>query len=173
MVPGADGAGVETLEIRTREALMIDLRKALELSEPLRMLVTFRIARYAEFADKWGAYATDALVTYIASCLPSSSRPASFYHRIRKDELCGLIGGRLNWVEGGFSAAATAVDEMLGSSGIALAFGTAILPYEARDATEALALVDSRIKGVRTGEDVPRAPSDQPAGRSRIIRPAG
>jgi hypothetical protein len=165
--------GQENMEIGPREALMTDLRKALEPDQPLRMLVTFRLARYAEFADKWGAYATEALVNYIASCLPSSTGPASFYHRIRKDELCGLIGGQLNGVEGGFSAAARAVDEMLGSSGISLGFGTAILPHEAREANEALALVDSRIKGVLTGELMPRSPSSLPTGRSQVIKPAG
>ena len=50
---------------------------------------------------------------------------------------------------------------------VSLGFGTAILPYEAGDPTAALALVDSRIAGVKHGEHLPREESAQMAGSAR------
>jgi len=169
----ADVPGVQA-EIRLREELMSDLRRAVQPGEPLRLLVTFRLAHMADFAYRFGDRAREALVGHIADCLPPTAGPASFYYRIRKDELCGLIGGQLTGIEGGLSAAAREVDEMLGASGISLGFGTAILPYEAGDPTAALALVDSRIAGVKHGEHLAREESsDLTADRARLIRPAG
>jgi hypothetical protein len=168
----ADVAGV-LAEIRLREELMKDLRQAVQPGEPLRLLVTFRLSHMADFAYRFGDRAREALLGHIADCLPRTAGPASFYYRIRKDELCGLIGGQLSGIEGGLSAAAREVDEMLGSSGISLGFGTAILPYEAGDPTAALALVDSRIMGVKHGERMPREESVQMAGQSKVYRPTG
>ena len=168
----ADVGGV-LAEIRLREELMKDLRQAVQPGEPLRLLVTFRLAHMADFAYRFGDRAREALLGHIADCLPRTAGPASFYYRIRKDELCGIIGGQLSGIEGGLSAAAREVDEMLGSSGISRGFGTAILPDAAADPTAALALVDSRIMGVKHGEHMPREESVQMAGRSKVYRPAG
>jgi hypothetical protein len=144
-------------EIGTRERLLADLTRAVSPGEPVKLLVIFRLGGFEEFAGRYGNDTTATLLNRVVSRLPEASGPSSFYYRPRKDELCGLVMGRLDGVEAALAAAAKDIDETLGSQGIALGFGTAILPYEARDPIEALALADSRILAVADGVTMPRA----------------
>lgn len=126
---------------------MVDLAAAVAPGQPARFLVVFRLGGF-------GYGPTDALLSHIVSRLPAASGPSSFYYRPRKDELCGLIAGRLLDVEGALCAAATDASSLVASSGISLGFGTAVLPWEANNAVDALALADSRISGIADGEPV-------------------
>jgi len=144
------------LEIGTREQLLIDLTRAVTPGEPVKLLVVFRLGGFEEFTGRFGNDTTAALLTHVIDRLPEASGPSSFYYRPRKDELCGLVTGRLDGVEAALAAAAKDIDETLGSHGIALGFGTAILPYEASDPIKALAVADSRIVGVADGTTMPR-----------------
>ena len=144
------------IEIGTREQLLIDLTGAVAPGEPVRLLVLFRLGGFEEFASRYANGATDALLSRVVSRLPEASGPSSFYYRPRKDELCGLVAGRLDGVEAALTAAAQDVNETLGSKGLSLGFGTAILPYEAHDPISALAMVDGRVIGVADGAAMPR-----------------
>jgi GGDEF domain-containing protein len=144
-------------EIGTREQLLADLTRAVVPGEPVKLLVIFRLGGFEEFAGRYGNDTTATLLSRVVSRLPEASGPSSFYYRPRKDELCGLVMGRLDGVEAALAAAAKDIDETLGSQGIALGFGTAILPYEAGDPIEALAVADSRIVGVADGGTMRRA----------------
>ena len=164
-----------SIKIGTRDELMVNLEAAVVRGEPSRLLVVFRLGGFEEFVSRYGYGATDALVSHVASRLPDASRPSNFYSRPRKNELCAIISGRIDGVEGALAAAAREVHETLEPSGIALGFGTAILPQEARDPTEALALADSRLIGVADGEPIPRdshSAARVPTG-ARVLKPAG
>jgi GGDEF domain-containing protein len=163
------------IKIGTREELMANLTAAVAPSEPTRLLVVFRLGGFAEFVARFGYGATDALMTHIASRLPAVSGPSSFYYRPRKNELCALIGGRVDGVEGALAAAARDVHEELDASGISLGFGTAVIPQEADDAVAALALADGRLAGVVDGESMPRDShlAAQAPARVGVLRPAG
>ena len=144
-------------EIGTREQLLVDLTRAVVHGESVKLLVIFRLGGFEEFAGRYGNDTTATLLNRVVSRLPEASGPSSFYYRPRKDELCGLVMGRLDGVEAALAAAAKDIDETLGSQGIALGFGTAILPHEASDPIAALALADSRIVAVADGVTMPRA----------------
>jgi hypothetical protein len=145
-----------SIEIGTREQLLIDLAGAVGPGEPVRLLVVFRLGGFEEFAGRYGNGVTDELLSRVVGRLPEASGPSTFYYRPRKDELCGLVAGRLDGVEAALTAAAQEVNDTLGSQGISLGFGTAILPHEARDPIKALALADGRVIGVADGAAMPR-----------------
>jgi GGDEF domain-containing protein len=164
------------IEIGTREELMTHLRAALKAGEPTRLLAVFRVGKFEEFVSRYGYAATGALMSHIASLLPEGSGPPSFYYRPRKNELCAIIGGHTEGVEGALAIAAREVDETLGESGVSLGFGTAILPFEASDPVDLLALADSRLTGVGSGQPMPREGADdgdRPPARVGVLRPSG
>ena len=144
------------IEIGTREELMVNLTAALAPGEPTRLLVVFRLGGFEEFVARYGYGATDALMSHVASRLPEASGPSNFYYRPRKNELCAIVSGRVEGVEGALSVAARDVHEALKPSGISLGFGTAIIPNEASDPIDALVLADSRLTGIVDGEPMPR-----------------
>jgi hypothetical protein len=133
--------------IGSRDELIGDLSAAVAPGEPERLFVVFRIEGFDHFTRHYGDGGADALVGHVLRCLPPASGPFGFYYRPRKDELCALISGCLDGVEGGLFEAANAVYETLGAWGISLDFGTAFLPEEAHDPTAALALADGRMTG--------------------------
>jgi GGDEF domain-containing protein len=159
------------LEIGTREELLTDLTGAVAPGEPVRLLVVFRLGGFEEFASRYGNGATNDLLTRVVSHLPEASGPSSFYYRPRKDELCGLVAGRLDGVEAALIAAAHDVNETLGSKGLSLGFGTAILPHEAHDPISALAVADGRVIGVADGAAMPRgtASGALPLGMLQVV----
>jgi hypothetical protein len=160
-----------TIEIGTRQQLLADLTRAVVPGEPVKLLVVFRLGGFEEFAGRYGNDTTAALLNRVVSRLPEASGPSSFYYRPRKDEVCGLVMGRLDGVEAALTAAARDIDETLGSQGISLGFGTAILPYEANDPIQALTVADSRIVGVSDGETMPRstAGGSLPLGMLQVV----
>lgn len=145
------------IEIGTRDQLLLDLAAAVAPGEPARLLVILRLGGFEEFTSNFGNGATERLLEVVVSRLPAASGPSNFYYRPRKDELCGLIAGRLVGVEGALVAAAREIDDTPDTTGISLGFGTAILPHEAPDPIEALALADSRVIGVANGDPMPRS----------------
>jgi GGDEF domain-containing protein len=163
------------IDIGTREELMVNLQAAVAPGEATRLLVVFRLGGYEEFVSRYGYSATEALMSHVASLLPDASRPSHFYYRPRKNELCAIIAGRVDGVERALAAAARHVHETLEPSRIELGFGTAVVPQEASDPIEALALADSRLTGVADGEPIPRdthSAAQVPA-RVGVLRPAG
>ena len=140
----ADRLGVAA-EIGTRDDLLFDLAAAVAPGEPTRSLVVFRVEGFDAFTAQFGYGATDGLIGQVVACLPETTGPLSFYYRPREDELCALIAGRLDGIEEALFAAASAVYDTLGSSGVSLDFGMVFLPHEARDPVDALALANSRM----------------------------
>jgi GGDEF domain-containing protein len=164
------------IEIGTREELMSHLKAALVPGEPTRLLAVFRVGKFEEFVARYGYAATGALMSHIASLLPEGSGPPSFYYRPRKNELCAIIGGHTEGVEGALAIAAREVHETLGENGVSLGFGTAIMPFEASDPIDLLALADGRLTGVANGKPMPRGAFDdneRPRPKAGVYRPSG
>jgi GGDEF domain-containing protein len=137
-----------SLNIGTRDQLIVDLEEALALGEPSRLLVVFRVEGFNQFIARHGFAVTEALIAEVASSLPQASGALSFYYRPREDELCALVGGSLDGIEAGLFEVANAVYDRFGLDGVTLDFGTALLPQEARDPVAALALADGRMTGL-------------------------
>jgi hypothetical protein len=146
-----------SIPIGTRDQLLVDLAAALAPGEPVRLLVILRLGGFEEFTSTYGNGATERLLEIVVGQLPPASGPSSFYYRPRKDELSGLIAGRLDGVEAALVAAGREISDSLGAKGISLGFGTAILPREANEPIKALALADSRVTGVANGNPMPRS----------------
>jgi hypothetical protein len=136
------------VQIGTREALLADLAAAVAPGEPTRALVVLRVEGYNEFTAHFGFGATEALIDQVLGCLPDTIGPLAFYYRPRENELCALVAGRLEGIEGALFSAANAVFDLLGMKGVSLDFGLAILPHEVNDPVAALALADGRMTGV-------------------------
>jgi hypothetical protein len=147
--------------VGSRDELIADLSAAVAPGAPERLFVVFRIEGFDHFTRRYGDGPPDALISHVLRCLPPASGPFEFYYRPRKDELCGLVSGCLDGVEGGLFEAANAVYEILGRSGISLDFGTALLPEEASDPTAALALADGRMTGGPLARDL-EVPASSP-----------
>ena len=133
------------VHIGTREALLADLAAALAPGEPTRALVVLRVEGYDEFTAHFGFGATEALIDQVMGCLPDTIGPLAFYYRPRENELCALVAGRLERIEGALFATANAVFDLLGMKGVSLDFGLAVLPHEVDDPVAALALADGRM----------------------------
>ena len=164
------------IEIGTREELMTHLKAALAPGEPTRLLAVFRVGKFEEFVGRYGYAATGALMSHIASLLPEDTGPPAFYYRPRKNELCAIMGGHTEGVEGALAIAAREVHEALGESGVSLGFGTAIMPFEASDPIDLLALADGRLTGIGNGQPMPReALENDGEARARVgvLRPSG
>lgn len=153
--------------IGTRDQLIDDLEAAVVPGARVQMLVVFRLG-FAEFTSRSGDGATDALLNQVVSRLPDASQLSGFYYQPRKNELAGLISGRLDGVEAALVAAANAVNDSLGPGGITVGYGAAVLPHEAANPTDALALADQRVTAITDGEPLPR----DSAGSSAVARPA-
>ena len=85
-------------DVRTREQLLIDLAAAVTPGEPVQLLVILRLGGFDDFTGRFGNGATQKLLDVVVARLPAASGPSNFYYRPRKDELCGLIAGRLDGV---------------------------------------------------------------------------
>jgi hypothetical protein len=146
-LPAADEFESMAPGIGTRDQLLVDLEAALAPGEPPRLLVVFRIEGFNQFIARYGFGVTEELMGEVAASLPSASGSLSFYYRPREDELCALVGGPLDGIEGALFEVASTVYDRFGLSGVTLDFGTALLPQEAREPIAALALADSRMTG--------------------------
>ena len=125
--------------------------------------------------SRFGYTATDALMSHVASCLPDDRGPSRFYYRPRKNELCAIIAGRVEGVEGALAAAARDIHETLKPSRIELGFGTAVVPQEADDAgrsARAGRLSRDRRRRRRAGAPCESQRRASPA-QVGVLRPSG
>ncbi len=141
-----------------RENLLADLAAAVEPGSPISLLVVFRLGAFNEFLALHGNTAVDELLEAVVTDVTAAVGPQGAFYRSRKDELCGLISGRLDAVESDLFAAAAAVNRTQESreSGVAVGYGTAVLPREASTPIDALILADRRITGFTDGRPLAR-----------------
>jgi hypothetical protein len=118
---------------------------AVQPGEPERLLVVFRIEGIDELDERYGENAMERMADHIAIHLPNSSGRWTFYFQPRRDELCLLIEGPLEGTDQALSAAATTVNEALGTEGIMVGYSHTLLPSGLGNFTEAIASVDRRI----------------------------
>jgi GGDEF domain-containing protein len=128
----------------TRLGLMIDLAEAVSPFSFPRTLACFDLGGLHEYGALYGSVEVDALLPRLAARFSAALGHAACY-RPRDDEFAALLDDSLAASEPRLLAAAEALTVRFGQFGIAFAFGAAVVPTEADDPVEAIALADSRL----------------------------
>ena len=141
-----------------RENLVADLTAAVSPDAPGSLLVVFRLGGFNEFMARSGNTAVERLVDTVVAHITAAIGPDGAFYRSRKDELCGIVSGRLDGVESALFAAAASVnsDPVVRRTGITIGYGTAVLPHEASDPVAALTVADQRVIGFADGQPLSR-----------------
>ena len=128
----------------SRLRLMTDLAEAVSPFSLPRTLACFDLGGLHEYGALYGSVEVDALLPRLAARFSAALGHAACY-RPRDDEFATLLDDSLAASEPRLRAAAEALTVHFGQFGIAFAFGAAVLPSEADDPVEAIALADSRL----------------------------
>ncbi len=134
-----------------RRCLLDDLERSLEEAtsgDPL-LLLLLDLDGFKAFNDRFGHPAGDTLLTRLAKCLSERLLPWGRAYRLGGDEFCALLTPSDTDPEVLAAIAAAALREPgePGSNGIEASVGWALLPVEARSASDALRLADRRMYG--------------------------
>ncbi len=136
-----------------RRALLNDLEETLE-SEEARLLAIFDLDGFKSYNDAFGHPAGDALLVRLSVKLAAAVQPYGHAYRLGGDEFCVLASVEHTTAEELLAAAAEGLSEDGEVFRITTSYGSGMLPEEARDASEAMRLVDRRMyaqKGARQG----------------------
>jgi two-component system cell cycle response regulator len=129
----------------TRLMLMADLTVALQPGSPARMLVTFALGGFSEYADLYGRLEGQDLLARVGDRLAEAiDRPASFY-RPRDTEFAAILDAPLASVDQFLAATASTLTELFAQYNLTLGFGAVMLPADASEPIEALRLADERL----------------------------
>ncbi len=129
-----------------RRKLMSDLERELdrETVRPL-LLVILDLNGFKRYNDTFGHPSGDALLARLGSKLASAVAPDGTAYRLGGDEFCLLVPYPGEDAEAVIDAATAALSDEGEGFTVGASFGAAVLPEEARDASEALRLVDERL----------------------------
>lgn len=149
----------------TRAKLMGDLAQAVGLPGPGWTLAIFDIGGFRRYVELYGRIEGEALLVRVAQHLEATLGERFEYYRPRYEELAVLVPAPPASAGDALTAAAAALTARLEQFSVTLTFGTAILPSEAADPTEALSLADTRLflhasdRRARERRSVPRVPA--------------
>lgn len=149
-----------------RLKLIADLTEAVEPGSPPSVLAVFDIVGSSEYRRVFGERASDVLIARLATSFALVARPVGACYRPRADEFCVLAAGSLDR-DGVRTMLTEAAYALLGEGEafmISSWFGACVLPDEASEPTEALMLVDERLRT--------RTENRQPRERRRNARPS-
>jgi diguanylate cyclase (GGDEF)-like protein len=139
--------------IPNRRKLKADLEQGLKQASTARplLLMLFDLNGFKGYNDSFGHPAGDALLIRLARALDAAMRghDASAY-RLGGDEFCILASVDPDATTPIVAAASQALSEHGGGFSITASYGAVLLPQEARDATEAMRLVDQRMYAQKT-----------------------
>jgi diguanylate cyclase (GGDEF)-like protein len=136
-----------------RRALMEDLSHALECRDS-RLLALFDLDGFKSYNDGFGHPAGDALLVRLGKKLSAAVEPDGRAFRLGGDEFCILAALDRTPHDDVLAAASRALCEDGEAFVITSSHGSAMLPQEAENASDALRLVDRRMyaeKGTREG----------------------
>jgi two-component system, cell cycle response regulator len=133
-----------------RRALVADL-DAITFARHQSVLLLFDLNGFKSYNDRFGHPAGDALLTRLGARLQACVLDGKAY-RLGGDEFCALVAGGHDNVDRVTAAATEALTEEGEGFRITPSVGTAVVPDEAADTTEALKIVDRRMYRQKGGE---------------------
>jgi GGDEF domain-containing protein len=129
----------------TRLMLMGDLTVALRPDSPARILATFALGGFNDYADLYGRLEGQDLLARVGDRLTEAiDQPARFY-RPRDTEFAAILDAPLTTVDEFLTTTASALTDRFAQFNLKLAYGAVMLPAEASEPIEALRLVDERL----------------------------
>jgi two-component system cell cycle response regulator len=130
-----------------RRMLVDDLDAALERATPAEpwLLFIYDLNGFKLYNDTFGHPAGDALLERIGRKLAVVAEPYGRAYRMGGDEFCALLRPGDSPVDSLTAATALALAESGNGFDITTAFGLAVLPIDAHDASNALQLADRRL----------------------------
>jgi diguanylate cyclase (GGDEF)-like protein len=134
-------------QLANRRRLLRDLEDALAQSDPARpmLLVLMDLNGFKVYNDTFGHPAGDALLTRLGHRLAAAVAGYGRAYRLGGDEFCVLAQPGATATDVVVAACRTATRERGNAFSVDAAIGTAVLPAEASDITEALRLADRRL----------------------------
>jgi diguanylate cyclase (GGDEF)-like protein len=125
--------------------LLVDLEHALDPGAARSVVAVFDLNGFKQYNDTFGHPAGDELLARLANRLAHVVSGRGTAYRLGGDEFCVIFERQAG--QGGFvlAGAARALSEHGDGFAIAASVGAALLPDEARTATEALRLADQRM----------------------------
>ena len=144
-----------------RRRLMDDLEDAIARADrehPLT-LVFFDLNGFKRYNDTFGHAAGDSLLARLGGALNAAVDAHGGAYRLGGDEFCALLDGRFARHSQLIAGAAAALTERGRAFTVSAAFGLAVVPGDALDASAALQLADHRMyadKARREGRGRPR-----------------
>ncbi len=130
-----------------RRKLMADLTRELAAAteaKPL-LLLLFDLNGFKAYNDAFGHPAGDALLARLGATLAAAMRRRGVAYRLGGDEFCVLASVGRDGPEPIVAAAEAALIEHGDGFSITASYGAILLPEEARQAAEAMRLVDQRM----------------------------
>jgi GGDEF domain-containing protein len=125
--------------------LMGDLTVALRPDSPARILATFALGGFNDYADLYGRLEGQDLLARVGDRLTEAiDQPARFY-RPRDTEFAAILDAPLTTVDEFLTTTASALTDRFAQFNLKLAYGAVMLPAEASEPIEALRLVDERL----------------------------
>ncbi len=130
-----------------RRILTEDLDEAIELAERRdpRLLILFDLNGFKAYNDSFGHPAGDSLLARLGQHLAATVAPYGKAYRMGGDEFCALLRPGDTPIEALAAASSAALAETGLGFEIDAAYGIAILPADATDASSALQLADRRL----------------------------
>ena len=144
-----------------RRRLMDDLENAIARADRERplTLVFFDLNGFKRYNDTFGHAAGDSLLARLGGALNAAVDAHGRAYRLGGDEFCALLEGRFARHSQRVAGAAAALTERGSAFTVSTAFGLAVVPDDALDASAALQLADHRMyadKARRDGRGRPR-----------------
>jgi diguanylate cyclase (GGDEF)-like protein len=143
--------------LSNRRRLVADLAQQLRrvtTQDPL-LLILCDLNGFKAYNDTFGHPAGDALLARLGAALSSTMAGRGHAYRIGGDEFCVLSRPGRDGVAGVVSAATEALTEHGDGFSITASHGAILLPEEARDAEQAMRLVDLRMYEHKNSGRVP------------------
>jgi diguanylate cyclase (GGDEF)-like protein len=132
--------------LANRRRLMLDLQQRLpRVDESPFVLALFDLDGFKTYNDAFGHLAGDALLKRLAAKLTAATSGWSRPYRMGGDEFCVLADVPPDEAERLVAFAAQALSEQGEAFDVTSACGSAVLPQEARTASDALRLADTRM----------------------------
>jgi two-component system, cell cycle response regulator len=139
--------------LANRRRLMLDLQQRLSRAEesPPFVLALFDLDGFKTYNDSFGHLAGDALLKRLAAKLAAATASWGHPYRMGGDEFCVLADVRPGDASRLVATAAQALSEQGEGFEVTSAYGAARFPEEARTASDALRLADTRMYAHKEG----------------------
>jgi GGDEF domain-containing protein len=129
----------------TRHALLAALADSVDPGASATLLVVFSLDGFDEYAQLFGQLAARNLIVKLSGRLADALSPSGRCFRPRRSEFAALVETPITQAASVLDSAVVALRERAAPVAVSAAWGAAMLPGEASEPTEALALADRRL----------------------------